>query len=194
MKNKVFLFVMALVVSVSFVFSDAATSDAQAQNLDIEEDINGYSQKELEKVFSAIEDIPMEVAEQGPEATKEWLVNYLGEPVFTPQGLTNNNYNNEVISYGVVGCVSAVGLALASNLFAPAKLLKIKQAIKAAGGVKTFVSTMIKTYKYYRGKGYSKSSAMKKGVAKAGRAAGPEVRDALIGFFGVGAVYSSCFE
>ncbi|MCY7484185.1 hypothetical protein [Paenibacillus alvei] len=90
--------------------------------------------------------------------------------------------------------MSAVGLAVAALIFAPAKITKIKDAIKAAGGTVKFVTKVLETYKVAKGMGLSTTEAIKMGVQDAANTAGKEVISALIGIFGVGEVYSACFE
>ncbi|MCY9516764.1 hypothetical protein [Paenibacillus apiarius] len=90
--------------------------------------------------------------------------------------------------------MSAVVVALASLVYAPAKLAKIKDAMKAAGGTVKFVNKVLETYKVAKGMGLSTMEAIKMGVQDAAKTAGKEVIEAVIGFFGVGAIYSACFE
>ncbi|MCM3341802.1 hypothetical protein M3650_25040 [Paenibacillus sp. MER TA 81-3] len=57
-----------------------------------------------------------------------------------------------------------------------------------------FVNKVLETCKVAKGMGIGTMEAIKMGVQDAAKTAGKEVVDALIGIFGVGAVYSSCFE
>jgi len=106
----------------------------------------------VEKALAAIERIPDDVIERGPEAIMEWF---------------NTNTEFRVSEYqtsGIVGCTSAVGLAIAALVFAPAKITKIKDAIKAAGGTVKFVTKVLETYKVAKGMGLSTMEAIKMGV------------------------------
>ncbi|MFE4429880.1 hypothetical protein ACFRH9_22915 [Peribacillus butanolivorans] len=40
----------------------------------------------------------------------------------------------EFTTFGVIGCASAVGVALVTLAWAPSKILKVKDALKALGG------------------------------------------------------------
>ncbi|OBY78770.1 hypothetical protein BBG47_14915 [Paenibacillus sp. KS1] len=79
-------------------------------------------------------------------------------------------------------------------IFAPAKIAKIKDAIKAGGGTVKFVTKVLETYKVAKGMGLSTMEAIKMGVQDAAKTAGQEIIDALLGLFGAGAIYSACFE
>ncbi|MCE5170910.1 hypothetical protein LQV63_16520 [Paenibacillus profundus] len=137
---------------------------------------------QAERVLAAIERMPDSVINSGPDAIIEWLN-------------TNTEFRiSEFETSGAIGCISAVGLALIGLIAAPAKLLKIKEAIKVGGGTVKFVNKVLETYKVAKGMGIGTMEAIKMGVQDAAKTAGKEVVDALIGIFGVGAVYSSCFE
>ncbi|HDZ8713637.1 hypothetical protein [Staphylococcus hyicus] len=185
-KHKLFLFLIAFVVLFSFTFLENFSKDAHGEQT-VPDDLSMYSEKDLTKVFDAIEKIPPEVVNKGEGATKSWLENYYGKPIYIPK-------ERIIQPRGIVGCASAIGAALASNIFAPAKILKIKHAIKAGGGAKTFAKTLVDSYKKYRKRGVKKSDAVKRAVRYAGRKSGPEIQNALLGFFGLGAIYGTCFE
>ena len=191
MKSKVYL---SLLMGFTLLFTVVFSAPLQAQEVepmqdsDIESDF-GFSENQMVKVFEAVENIPEEVVNQGEEATISWLESYTGEEIVIP-----NQPQEGVQTYGIVGCSSAIGLALVGNLFAPAKLTKIKTVIKGAGGAKTFAMTLNTTYKAGIKRGLSKSEAIQNGVKAASKNAGPEVQEALLDFFYVGTVYSACFE
>ncbi|MCE5170911.1 hypothetical protein LQV63_16525 [Paenibacillus profundus] len=139
---------------------------------------------QAERVLDAIERMPDSVINSGPDAIIEWLN-------------TNTEFQiSEFETSGAIGCVSAVVVALASLVYAPAKLAKIKDAMKAAGGTVKFVNKdkVLETYKVAKGMGIGTMEAIKMGVQDAAKTAGKEVVEAIIGFFGVGAIYSACFE
>ncbi|WP_240463665.1 hypothetical protein [Paenibacillus apiarius] len=168
------------------VFSLGSVASATASNVNTPVSGEGVISNEnfvqAQKVLSAIERMPDSVINSGPDAIIEWL---------------NKNTDLQISEFGtsgVVGCVSAVGLALASLIFAPAKITKIKDAIKAAGGTVKFVNKVLETYKVAKGMGIGTMEAIKMGLQDAAKTAGKEVITALMGIFGVGSVYSSCFE
>ncbi|KAA1036916.1 hypothetical protein ERX35_010320 [Macrococcus equipercicus] len=84
MSKKLFMLFTLFVFLISFTFSDAAQASTPSKNPTSNQlvvDELGYSEAELEKIFKAVEDIPMSVARQGEQATTKWLENYLGEKV-----------------------------------------------------------------------------------------------------------------
>lgn len=93
---------------------------------------------------------------------------------------------------GFFGCTSAIGLALIYN-FTPAKLLKVKSAIKAIGGAKKLATKMISSYKYYRSKKkYKRTAAIKAAAKSVGTT--KAIKNILIDVFTLGGVAGSCFE
>lgn len=68
-----------------------------------------------EKNLYLIEAIPDEVIEQGPQTTAEWLSAYTGDMYITDGDKFYNT--SKVETLGGIGCISAVGLAIAENLF-----------------------------------------------------------------------------
>ncbi|MFI1989662.1 hypothetical protein [Actinoplanes sp. NPDC020271] len=91
------------------------------------------------------------------------------------------------------GCVSAVVIALASNVFSISKILKIKRIIKAVGGVKKVVKKVRAVYKEARKAKYSKTDALRLGVMEAVGGLGTEAVSLLLSFFSLDKVYSNCF-
>lgn len=191
LQGKIYL---SMLMGITLVFTTIFSLPLQAQEVEpvqsssIETDF-GYSEDQLVKVFEAIENIPEEVVQQGEEATIAWLENYTGEEITLP-----SQPQNGVQTYGIVGCTSAIGLAIAGNLFAPAKLTKIKTAIQGVGGAKTFATTLNTTYKAGIERGLTKREAINNGISAASKNAGPEIQEALVDFFYVGTVYAACFE
>lgn len=121
----------------------------------------------------------------GDAETQEWLQNRLGAVIPTQE--------QPVTTYGVVGCVSAIGLALVTNL--PVfKVTKIRTALKAAGGATTFVKNFKRVYDAQRAAKASFKTAVTAGVKDAAKAAGPEAQQFLIELFNLGNIYSACFE
>lgn len=143
--------------------------------------------KELEELFHAIEIMPDSVIAQGPET----IVNFIDENTSDDIQVQQQG---EFVTFGVVGCVSAFGLAILTNAIPFTKIAKVKDAVKAAGGATTFVRTLISTYNTARDDGSSVGNAIQQGVNAAASAAGPEARRALLDLFNLGNVYSACFE
>ncbi|MEC1693693.1 hypothetical protein P9E05_19970 [Bacillus mojavensis] len=176
--KKNILFVMALVLLLSSIGSVSATAVSPSPEMDKE-------YQDLVEVFSAIEALPDSVIAEGDQAVVDWLKENSNIPV---------QQKGEFVTLGVVGCVSAVGLAIVSNLIPIAKVAKIKSAIKAAGGATKFVKALIPAYKAARRMGKSKYNSVKVAVSKAAKKASPEAKRALIDLFNLGSIYSSCFE
>lgn len=121
----------------------------------------------VERALAAIERMPDDVIQRGPDAIKEWLN-------------TNTEFRiSEFTTSGTFGCISAVGGALVGLIFAPAKIAKIKDAIKAGGGTVKFVKKMLETYKVGKELGLSTTEAIKMGVQDAAKTAGQEIIDAV---------------
>lgn len=138
----------------------------------------------LTEALSEIEQIPSSVIKKGEKATKEWL----------RRRLNVDDRAGTRQSRGLVGCISAVGVAIIGNALPYLKIVKIRAAIRAAGGTRTFVSMFLSTYRWARSRGYSRYFAIRLGIRRAARASGPEAQQALLELFYLGQVYSACFE
>lgn len=141
--------------------------------------LENVNEQELTQFLTSVENIPDSVLEKGDKATNDYI--------------QKENSNLTTSERGAVGCASAIGLAIASNAFSAAKIAKVKDVLKAAGGAKTFAQKLVPAYKEAR-KSMSKKDAAVSAVKSAGSAAGPQALSAAIGFFSVGQVYSDCFE
>ncbi|ATO29543.1 hypothetical protein RA13_17315 [Bacillus atrophaeus] len=80
--------------------------------------------------------------------------------------------------------------------FLSCKTSKGQKRIKALGGAKTFVTKTYQyyNYNYYKKKYRSKRTAWDKAVAKAAKKASPQVKDAIMDFFGLTAIVGPCIE
>ncbi|UYO35237.1 hypothetical protein NF868_14480 [Bacillus zhangzhouensis] len=143
---------------------------------------NSEVDEELQEVLLAIEALPDSVIAKGDESVVKWLIENSNIPL---------QRHSEVVTMGVVGCISTVGTAIITNVIPIAKIAKVKSAIKAAGGA---TKTLIPAYKAARQAGESKWNAVKAAVNKAAKNASPEAKRALLEFFNIGNVYSACFE
>ncbi|MDT3766529.1 hypothetical protein QS713_00365 [Gleimia hominis] len=141
--------------------------------------INGHTADLCDGVFakdafSAIERIPDEVlAKNDPQALKAW---------YESLGQDRVNW---------IACGSAIGLAIVTN-FTPAKIVKIKSAIKTLGGAVTFAKKVYSLYKKARAGGLTAKTALNAAITGGAQAAGPDVKEALLDLFGVGAVIGAC--
>ncbi|WP_051577857.1 hypothetical protein [Sporolactobacillus terrae] len=161
-----------------------------AKNQTISEELPNLSSSE--EALKAIENIPKSVVNQGHEAILEWFKSNIKDPATLAVINSNLESSGKYQVKSVLGCVSAVGAALVGLAWAPAKLLKIKKALKALGGVTTFVKKSIQYYNVYKKRYRSKTTAWKKATAKAAKKASPQLRDALLSFFGITAIIDSC--
>ena len=85
------------------------------------------------KVLSVIESIPDSVLAEGSDSVNQWMAENNYDGLFQVMDAIEND---EAVAYGVAGCVSAVGIAIVSNVFSITKLTKIKSALQALGGAK----------------------------------------------------------
>lgn len=134
--------------------------------------------------------MPESVINEGETA----IENYLNKNgVITKQ--ETNNYSGSVTREASVGtvsaCAGAVGYAAVTNL-TPAKILKVKSAIKTVGGATKFVKKMKPAYKAARKAGKSKTKSVQAAAAKAASNAGPDTKEALLDFFGISTIVGSC--
>lgn len=163
----------------------------------VDEIVDTKELEALEDISVAFEEIPESVIYEGSDAVQAWLIENVNnqEVVDTLQSREFQSLNpNAVQTRGVVGCVSAVGAALAGAVFAPLKILKVKKALKALGGTKKFVTVAIDYYKKYRKLGYKKLIAWERAIKVASHKVSPDLQDALLGFFGITAIVSACTE
>ncbi|MED5049446.1 hypothetical protein P9738_20530 [Bacillus siamensis] len=197
--------IILTVVSV-FLFSILGTTAAEAvepqdtqplvRDSNLEEEFPNLLTSQ--KALYAIENIPESVINQGSDAILDWFRNNIDDQSIVDDmnaAVAEIKQSDKPFkTEGVLSCISAVGTALASLIFTPAKLLKIKKAIKALGGVKTFVTKTYQYYNYYKKKYRSKRTAWDKAVSKAASKAGPEIKEAIMDFFGVTAIVAACVE
>lgn len=133
---------------------------------------------ELEEVFIFIESISDEVL-LDEEAYDQWI----------QENMPTKWTTSERVNW--VACGAAVGAALVGSL-PPAKILKLKQTFKAAGGATKFFKTFKPAYDKARNSGKSYADAVGEGAKVAGGESWPEIQQALLDFFAVGAVAGAC--
>lgn len=90
-------------------------------------------------------------------------------------------------------CLTAIAVALASNVFTVAKVLKIKSILKAAGGTAKAVGKIIDGYKEARAAGFSKIDAIRWGVNEGMKGLGTEAVATLLSLFSLTGVVNNCF-
>lgn len=177
--------VFSAVGSVSAADSDQiALEEASLEN---DAYISDEQAKDLEEVFAAIETLPEDVLNEGDEAVVDYLQDNVSDGIVVKE-------EGDVVAFGVVGCASAIGLAIISNVFPISKITKLKSVIKTAGGATTFAKTLVKSYNSARKFKATKSAAIKIAVKAAAKKSGPDTVAAVIEIFNVGSIYGACFE
>ncbi|QWI68508.1 hypothetical protein ER45_016240 [Bacillus mycoides] len=180
------------------------TSLVPTSSLALESRITKVEQKNENEMFDhskmilqAIEDIPNDVVNQGPQQTAEWLQTKTGYYV-TVDSKENLNFRkdaktNTLKRASVSGCLGAVGVAIVSNGLPFSKILKVKSALKALGGTTQAVSKIKKYYDSYRYNGFSRSDSIRKALNSAGDGLAANTKSALLDFFNLSTVIANCF-
>lgn len=156
-------------------------------------------EKGLNSYVGLIEKMPDDVADQGIDSGVKWLnenkdVDYDGYKFIAQNGNVKLVPDkNGVQKEGTGACTLAVGSAIAQNAIPWAKILKVKKAAKAMGGIQKMSGKIAKAYKHQRNLGKSKTAALKAGTNVAMRAFPEATRQAVIEFFSLGAVGTACF-
>ncbi|AWB83914.1 hypothetical protein C3E79_04990 [Corynebacterium liangguodongii] len=132
----------------------------------------------MEKAFVFIESIPDEVLKDD-EVYQQWLQENI------PAEWTTS------LRVNWLECGTAVGAALIGSL-PPAKILKLKETFKAAGGAVKFFQKFKSAFDDARKSGLSYADAVGVAARVSGGQAWPEVQQALLDFFAVGAVAAAC--
>lgn len=181
-KSKVIsvMMVMILVLSTSFIPGDSASAAEDLNEQDLQ----------LIEILTAIENMPDEVIMQGEEAIKIYLENEVSFTLDLDERQDLAGVRKTSIG-SIAGCVGTVGTAIVIN-FTPAKILKIKSALKSVGGATKFVKAIKPYYQMSREDKLSKTASLKQAVRLAAKDAGPDAREALLDLFGVSSVIGSC--
>ncbi len=189
--KKLFSSILSGVLIFSAVGSAAASDPDQAALEEAAVEKNTYITEEqtndLIEVLAAVEDLPKEVINEGDEAVVEFLQDNVSDGIVVKQ-------EGDVVAFGVIGCASAIGTAIVTNVFPIAKITKLKSVIKTAGGATTFAKTLISSYNSAGKFKATKSAAIKIAVKTAAKKSGPDTIAAVLEIFNVGAIYGSCFE
>lgn len=163
------------------ILSGATALPAQA----VEDDLDYEG---LARALSAIEEIPNSVIKRGDKAVKKWLRRRLkldAQPGAPQQGISTQAFNASK-------CGWAIGVALVSAYFSAFKILKIRAAIKANGGVTKFISKFRAAFTAALGRRLSKSAAIKEAAISVGRVV-VGAADAILDLFLVKDIYNNCF-
>ncbi|MEU3964009.1 hypothetical protein AB0F42_30135 [Streptomyces buecherae] len=156
---------------------NTSAADALADALDLES--LGTDEEILagiEEALSVVSRIPDDVLSQGDEATQAWVQQQLDA--------TGDNVPG-VRAFNAAKCAAGILQAIGSNVFAVAKIWKIKKAIDKLGGVKKIVQKI-------RGK-KKKGKKFKDAIREVFEDAGSSVGAIAVGFFGVDNVQKHCW-
>jgi hypothetical protein len=94
----------------------------------------------LEMVFNAIEQIPDEVLEKGDDETDKWMV----EHGYRAQADKREVLDIDLESRDALSCACAITKFVATNIFAAAKILRVKKYIDALGGVRRAAELLLR--------------------------------------------------
>lgn len=167
--------VFAAALSASLVIPTTAEPvSAAPETTEVSEELSSLDSRGLVKGLETIEKIP-DKALASQAAFEEWQA---------AQGIQ---------TYGAAGCALSITGAVVSNVFLAAKVLKIKAAIKAAGGAKKFAEKAIEAYQDAKKAGKSTSAAIKEAARKAASAGGEDALAAVLDLLSVRGVAEDCF-
>ncbi|GGX11527.1 hypothetical protein GCM10010297_36060 [Streptomyces malachitofuscus] len=134
---------------------------------------------EIEKALQLISEIPEEVLAQGDEAAKQWLTQRVeGELAKASKGGPQR-------SFSATGCARGILLAIGSNVFAVAKIYKMKKAIDKLGGISKVVNKIRSKKKA--------GKTFKKGIAEVFEEAGGGLGGMAASILGVDGVIKHCW-
>lgn len=212
MKSKVILFLSSILLFVTI-----STPAIQAQEIDsvnlskdfvvgTDEELNIQDGDKIFDILFAIEQIPEDVLYQGIEATAKWIEEDTGLEVAIENGnlvfpeLSNDNgdgrdfqFDDSTIgTYGLLNCISVVGLTIAGNGLPFTKIFKLKKAISLLGGVTSAVKKIQTKYKKYRSENWRMKPAFERAVKDVSTTLPKETQDAFLDFFGITAVITAC--
>ncbi|MCY1616551.1 hypothetical protein [Staphylococcus pettenkoferi] len=171
--------------------SSVSQSQINLESQKLEEGLNSY--------LGLMERIPDNIANQGIDAAVKWLNQNKGPDYNGYKFIAKNGYiqsvpeSNTVITYGTGACVLAVGNAIAQNAIPWAKILKVKKAAKAMGGIQKLVKNIMISYKHQRNIGKSKTKALKSATKISMKAFPKATRQALLEVVSLGGVATACF-
>lgn len=149
-------------------------------------------EQDLIKLFEAIEKMPESVINKGSAAIEKYMYEQTGIHYSSDASKSMSNQSFRSAGVGdILSCTGAIGYALVTNL-TPAKVLKVKSALKSVGGATTFVKSLIPYYKMARADKMSRTKALRTAVSYAAKDAGPAAKEALLDFFGIAGIAGAC--
>ncbi|MDY7224480.1 hypothetical protein P4475_18565 [Halalkalibacterium halodurans] len=203
MKKKLISFLVAVMMFNVAAAPLASANDTSEEHLDSDVDQDVLEEFELESeadfevmsdILLAIEELPYEIIDEGPDAVVEWLSNYSEEYFVTidDEGLLQFHEAGFQAQFSVPGCIGAVGAALLLNGIPFAKITKVKKALDALGGTAKAVKEIKKWYDKYRYGGFSRTKALNKAVNKVSSSLSSSLKTALLDFFNINIIIANC--
>lgn len=185
--NKLLVIFTAVLLAFSMTslsINKAYANEAHNKDLSLQDE-------HLIEFLTEIENMPDHVIQEGNNAIEAYLEKETDFD-FNASKLPNGEVAIQPASLGgIASCVGAVGTAIVVN-FTPAKILKVKSALKSVGGATKFVKALKPYYKMSREDGLSKTASIKQAVKLAAGDAGPDAKEALLDLFGVSTVVGAC--
>ncbi|TCI29957.1 hypothetical protein EVJ33_07395 [Exiguobacterium sp. SL-10] len=188
-----------LVLGISPHASRAETTEP----VDQQSEILKMLSDENDPLVKLLDEIPMEIAEQGPARSVEWLNEHNAElkGIFIADGefvkfMPVQKETPSVRAMAVSGaCVWAVTKAIGLNFIPWAKILKVKTVAKSFGGLAQLTKLVYTSYKHQRNLGLGQKNAIKKAVRLVlGKKGFGETKiEAVYQFFEMDAVVEKCF-
>lgn len=158
------MFVLCISPNISHAETNS-TTDEQSKVLEA-------LSNENDPLVKLLDDIPMEIAKQGPAKSVKWLNENNTElsGKFIAQGefvkfIPAQEKTSSVKAMAVSGaCIWAVTKAIGLNFIPWAKILKVKAVAKSFGGIAQLTKLVYKSYTHQRNLGLSQTKSIKKAV------------------------------
>ncbi|WP_258045009.1 hypothetical protein [Streptomyces sp. SM11] len=133
--------------------------------------------RSFEEALRIIESIPEEILAQGEEATVRWL-EARGQIAAVPDG------GQVLYAFNLGGCARGIALPVGSNIFAIAKVYKVKKAIDKLGGVNKVIKKI---------QSKKKGKTFKKGIMEVFEEAGGGIGAIAAEILGIDGVVKNCW-
>ncbi|MCG1817377.1 hypothetical protein K4T54_08625 [Staphylococcus epidermidis] len=143
--------------------------------------------------------MPDSVANNGIDSGVKWLNQNKGQDykgykyIATDRNIQLVPNCKTVVTYGKEACALTIDNAIAQNAIPWAKILKVKKAAKAVGGIQKLFGKIKVAYKHQRNLGKSRKMALKSGTKVAMKAFPKVTRQAVLELFSLGRVATACF-
>lgn len=183
------------------------------ENLNIAEDAQIealFSQNsDLYKFLEGLENLPIEIANQGPKEVAKWLTDQTGvtvlangENLLVPslaelESELNTDFTlndrGQITTMITSDCVIAAGLMVGSVGFPLSKILKLKEAISLLGGMTKTIDRIYTQYKKLKSENWRTGPAIERAVTDVSKSLPKDLTLAFLDFFSVGNFLKQCF-